>query len=146
VPAAAVPMPDNGEINRRIYGWKNLGNETQKKLDEMKSGSFIITSRYQIATELIYYTPSHTMAYPTVGRGRFVQFASDDMFIGKDALYVTELKRLELHRAKDACEKLEPAGNYTMVRNGKTVRRFTFLKCYNYKGGFLKFYGPKLKR
>lgn len=146
VPTAAVPMPDSGEINRRIYDWDMLALETQRKLDEMKPATFLATSRYQIATELIYYTPSHTMAYPVAGRGRFAQFASDDMFIGQDALYVTELKRLELDRAKASFEKVEPAGRYTMERNGKTVRRFIFLKCYNYKGGFLKFNGAEQKK
>ncbi len=135
----SVPMPDRGEINRRVYGYDGLGVDVGKKLEEMNEKTFIATSRYQIASLLRYYTPDHRDAYMTTDIGRFRYSGSDDELVGRDALYVTERKRLELERVKKYFDRVEAAGDYDIVRDGETVRRFVYYKCYNYRGGLIQF-------
>jgi len=132
------PMPQKHEISRRIYGWKTLGAEADKRLADMGGGAFIVANRYQISTLLSYYTAGHREAYITGGRGRFTYLGSALHLTGKNALYVSETGRTDLALLEPYFERIEPAGGLTVTRRGQLIREFVFFKCYNYRGGLIE--------
>ncbi len=133
-----LPMPQKYEISRRIYGWRMLADETDKRLKPLKEGAFILANRYQISTLLTYYTTGHVESYITNGKGRFGYLGSVTRLIGEDAVYVTETGRSDLARISGYFEKTEPAGKLRIVRQGELIREFRFFKCFNYKGGLIE--------
>ncbi len=133
-----LPMPQKYEISRRIFGWRALAAEADKRLKPLNKGAFILANRYQISSLLTYYSPGHTEAYITNGKNRFGYLGSIAHLIGKDAVYVTETQRSEAGRIARFFDRVEPAGKIRIVRRGELIREFEFYKCFNYKGGLIE--------
>ena len=133
-----LPMPQKYEISRRIYGWKILAAESDKRLPALGEGAFIVANRYQIATLLTFYTSGHREAYMTNGEGRFGYLGSLARLSGSNALYVTETSRDDIARVGAHFDRCEPSGQVRIERQGELIREFTFHACYNYRGGLIK--------
>ncbi len=133
-----LPMPKKYEISRRIFGWKILAAESDKRLDGLGEKAFIVTPRYQISTLLTFYTEGHREAYITNGKGRFGYLGSVDHLPGANALYVVETSRTNLKQISAHFDRVEPDGNVIIERRGELIREFSFFRCYNYKGGLIE--------
>ncbi|MDH5678150.1 MAG: glycosyltransferase family 39 protein [Nitrospinota bacterium] len=133
-----LPMPKKYEISRRIFGWRALAAESDRRLAELGANAFILANRYQISTLLTYYTKGHRPAYISNGKGRFGYLGSVEKLPGAPALYVTETGRDDIATIGRHFQRVEKDGFIRIERQGELIREFTFYKCYNYQGEFIR--------
>ena len=130
-----IPHPQRHEISRRVYGWKLLGS----RIDEVRKKeevSFLISNRHQITTLMTYYTTPNITAYVTgTNNRRFPFLPPPDSFVGKNAIYLTEMGRDRIKQIETLFDGVKPLGTVEIVRKGELIRRFTLYLCYNYRGG-----------
>lgn len=130
----SLPMSKKVDIEKRFYGWDELGMEATIKLHGMKGDTFIMTDWYHTASLLHYYIPARPEAFLISPHERFDYFSPGAFLKGRDALYVAETDRLQLESVMKRFGRVEPAGSYKVIRKGKFIQEFLFFKCYNYTG------------
>ncbi|MFQ5901936.1 MAG: glycosyltransferase family 39 protein [Thermodesulfobacteriota bacterium] len=123
----------------RLKGWEELGEETGIIYQEMleKGEVFILSDRYQIASELAFYIPEHPTTYNiNIGR-RMNQYDLWDGFYhlkGWDALYVKMHKGPINEKIKALFDRCIKAIPLKIERYGRTIKEFSVFGCYNFKG------------
>ncbi len=135
-------LPEKIDPSARLKGWKELGekvSEIKKELE--KSGKVVIFSdRYQISSELAFYTKEKPTVYCiNLGR-RMNQYdlwqSINSELNGKTVhgIYVVygikNEPELDVSSAFDRCT----SENFTAFKKGVKIRDYTIFKCYNFKG------------
>ncbi|MFQ5735700.1 MAG: ArnT family glycosyltransferase [Thermodesulfobacteriota bacterium] len=124
----------------RVTGWAELGD----RVSQVKAGmeaqggrTFIASDTYQITSELALYVKGHPVTYNfKVGGRRMNQY---DLWPGYD-----ELKGYNALYVKGGAVEIEPSVEaafercsrevFTMHRNGRVLKEFSFFRCYGFKG------------
>jgi undecaprenyl-diphosphatase len=132
------------EIPRRLgvdvpKGWRELGKEVSRIMYEMEPANhtFIFSDRYQITSELAFYTDKHYRTYcVNLGRrqNQYDYWPGFYQFIGSDAIYVKHGERAidpQIAQAFRSCKR-EPT--FRVIEDGKKIRVFSIFRCYEFKG------------
>lgn len=122
----------------RLRGWRELGRRVGEILQDGQSERmFIFSDRYQLASELAFYTPGNPRTYNVNLGRRLNQYdiwgglselqGSDGLFVrsGRDQLAP------EVAAAFNECTSLQPL---EVTRLGRTIRVFSFFRCRGFSG------------
>lgn len=140
-------LPSNLDPTSRIKGWRQLGAKVSEIKEELdKLGKVIIFSdRYQISSELAFYTKGHPKVY-CINLGRRMnqydlwepinsELERDRVVNGIFVVYGTlDKPPYEVSSAFSHCE----AEHFTSQRKGVKIRDYTIFRCFNFKGFNLK--------
>ena len=96
-------------------------------------GAFILSNRYQVASELAFYVPGNPVVY-NINLGRRMNqydiWGGLEGMVGMDGLYVS-WDREPPTRAFERCDGPQ---RVDILRGGRKVREFFIYKCYNFLG------------
>ncbi|MFQ5586337.1 MAG: glycosyltransferase family 39 protein, partial [Thermodesulfobacteriota bacterium] len=123
----------------KLQGWKEAGERVGAVYEETsrRGRTFILSDRYQIASELAFYVPGHPRIYNiNLGR-RMNQYDVWEGFYslkGWNVVYVEWQPgplNVTVQKLFDSCEAEPP---FNIVRQGNVIRRFYIYRCYGFKG------------
>lgn len=136
------PIP--GKLDRsarETTGWKELGLnvDTIRKSMPNPSNTFIFGFRYQIASELAFYTPGQpeTVSINRWNRPNVYDYwFTDDELRTKDAVGVTDRDpQGYLTKLNSVFDRVEQPVELKIVKKGKEIQSFYIFKAYGFKGG-----------
>lgn len=137
-----LPLP--GKLDRtarETTGWKELGANVDAILKTMPSpeNTFISGFRYQIASELAFYTPGQpeTVSINRWNRPNVYDYWSNDESLkNKDAVVVTDRDpQTYFSRLCTIFEKVDQPVEINTIVNGKEIQKFHIFRAYGFKGG-----------
>lgn len=140
-------LPANLDPLARLKGWRQLGQKVSEIKEELeKLGKVVIFSdRYQISSQLAFYTKGNPRVY-CINLGRRMnqydlwesinsELKGNSTVNGIFVVYGRiESPQDEVANAFDSCE----ASHFTSQRKGVKIRDYTIFKCFNFKGFELK--------
>jgi len=133
VPAAFDPT-------MRLRGWAALGQAVGAEIARMPEPgrTFVVASRYQVTSELAFYTPGRPPAYNfNLGR-RMNQYdlwpGPDAKHLGWDAVYVEEGRQPLDERVREAFERVDPPVVVTPRSGARAGRPFAMYRAYGFRG------------
>jgi 4-amino-4-deoxy-L-arabinose transferase-like glycosyltransferase len=144
------PVPT--ELDRtstEIQGWDKLGQEVGRVRQQMPdpAKTFLFGMRYQIASELAFYTPGQpdTVSINRWDRPNVYDYWNKDSdFIGFDAVGVTTNPNRYTSLLKQVFTKVDPPIKLDIYRKrpfaninsaGKPVKTYYLYRAYGFKGG-----------
>lgn len=94
--SVGVELPSKLDPTSRLQGWRELGQRVSDIHQAMsRSGpTFLLSDRYQIASEIMFYVPTHpkTLSIPIWRRmNQFDVWGGTEQVLGWNAIYVTDL-------------------------------------------------------
>ncbi len=124
----------------KLLGWQELGERAGTVYDKLaKSGvTFVLTDRYQIASELAFYMPGNPATYNVNFGRRMNQYdlwPGFYSFTGQNALYVEWQEGPLRAEVKDMFASCDAGERVKIVRDGEFIRLFKLYSCYGFKGG-----------
>lgn len=130
-------LPPSKDPSRRLKGWKELGQVVTAKAQALagKGNYFIVSDKYQTASELAFYVRGNPVTYCANAGRRMNQYdlwpGFEDLR-GYHALYVTPEDSMapSFQSAFESCRKEEIA----ITIKGKKVNTFRIFECYNFRG------------
>lgn len=137
-----IPLP--GKLDRsarETTGWKELGTDVDSMRKSMPdpSKTFIFGFRYQIASELAFYTPGQpeTVSINRWNRPNVYDYwFRDEDLLGKDAVGVTDREpQAYLTRLRSVFERVEEPVELKIMTREKEIQTFYIFKAYGFKGG-----------
>ncbi|MEN2995293.1 MAG: glycosyltransferase family 39 protein [Thermodesulfovibrio sp.] len=136
-------LPQNVDPSSRLKGWKELGEKVSEiKKDLEKEGKVIIFSdRYQISSELAFYTKDKPTVY-CINLGRRMnqydlwQSINNELNSLKAVHGVYVVYGWKDSPEDDVSSAFEKcvAKYFTVYKKGVKIRDYTIFKCYNFKG------------
>jgi hypothetical protein len=132
-------LPPRQDPTTRLRGWAELGRAVGAAVEAMPDPgrTFLASDRYQIASELAFYTPGPPPAY-TFNLGRRLNqydfWDGPETRLGWDAVYVKEGRRPLGARVQDAFERVDPPTVVEIKRGEQIVRVFTLHRGYGFRG------------
>ncbi len=132
---------------KRLMGWKELGQKISEVSREMSSNGpyFIFSDRYQISSEIAFYTDGNPITYCADFGRRMNQYDIWKGFhdlVHYNAIFVTinDMKsERKLRQIFRDCEKEV----FDIKRNGRFLNRYFIYKCFDFRGmekkGFRRF-------
>lgn len=132
-------LPPRLDPTARLRGWAELGAAAARLRSAMpRPGStFLLSSRYQIASELAFYVPGHPPAYNlNLGRrlNQYDLWDGPETRLGWDAIYVEEGSRPLDDRVAQAFEHVEPPVVLEIRRSGRVTRTFVLHRAHGFRG------------
>ncbi len=79
-------------VSKRLRGWPQLGQAVGQALRTAPDGTFLVSDRYQISSELAFYVPGHPRVYnANLGRrmNQYDLWGGWEALRGRDGLFVT---------------------------------------------------------
>ncbi len=123
----------------KLLGWQEVGERAgvvYGKLSE-KGPAFVLSDRYQIASELAFYMPGNPVTYNANFGRRMNQYDLWPGFhglVGQNALYVEWQEgplRSELSEMFASCDTGQ---RVEIVRDSEPIRLIMLYSCYDFKG------------
>jgi undecaprenyl-diphosphatase len=132
-------LPPRLDPTTRLRGWAELGQAVGAAVESMPDPrrTFLVSDRYQIASELAFYTPESPPAYNfNLGRrlNQYDFWEGPETRLGWDAVYVKEGRRPLDARVRDAFERVDPATIVEIRRGERVVRVFSLHRGYGFRG------------
>jgi len=142
-PVVKAP-PRRWDPSFRLRDGQAIGQRVSELLAKMPPGTFVISDKYQQASQMAFYVKGQPKTYclgPYIqdleGRDRLSQFniwpdrdLSQPALRGRDAVFVghppADLKRV--------FERVEPLPDMPIVFHGRTLREQKIVLCYGFKG------------
>ncbi len=132
-----VPIPPAKDPTSQLYGWRILGERINEVARSMEPGKeiFLLTPRYHLVGEGMFYTQAKFPAYQWDAPGRINHLSvTNAPAAGSQAIFFTEDGNdlpAGLAPLFDSCERLEPL---VILRNSSPARVHPFWKCSGFKG------------
>lgn len=130
-------LPLKADPTSRLKGWRTLGAAVGALTAQMPAPPFLLSDRYQISSELAFYTPGQPQSYSVnLGRRQNQYDVWDGLpaLAGRDAVYVqleTPGLPQPLQLAFESCTQGEPV----VIRDaGRELRRFYLFRCTRFSG------------
>jgi len=127
---------------RETTGWKELGSNVEAIRTKMPSpdNTFIFGFRYQIASELAFYTPGQpeTVSINKWNRPNVYDYwFKDETLKGKDAVGVTDREpQAYLARLHTVFDRVDQPVELNIISKGKEeIQTFYIFRAYGFKGG-----------
>jgi undecaprenyl-diphosphatase len=132
-------LPLRLDPTTRLRGWAELGHAVRATIDGMPdpARTFLVSSRYQITSELAFYVPGRPPAYNfNLGRrlNQYDFWEGPDSRLGWDAVYVEEgVHRIDT-RVRAAFTRVDPPIVLEITREGQVIRMFSLYRAYRFLG------------
>jgi 4-amino-4-deoxy-L-arabinose transferase-like glycosyltransferase len=137
--AERLGLPPRLDPTTRLKGWRELGAAVTALRGRMPAPerTFLVSDRYQIASELAFYVEGHPPAY-NVNLGRRLNqydfWEGPDARRGWDAIYVREGAGELDDRIAAAFERTDGPLVIEVRREGRPVRVFALYQGYSFRG------------
>jgi hypothetical protein len=100
--------------------------------------TFLLASRYQVASELAFYVAGHPPTY-NINLGRRLNqydfWEGPESRLGWDGIYVEDgVPGAPDARVQGAFERVGAPLVVEVTRRGRMVRQFTMFRCYRFRG------------
>jgi hypothetical protein len=134
-----LDLPRRLDPTARLRGWAELGRTAGATVQGMPDPgrTFVASSRYQVTSELAFYTPGRPSAYNfNLGRrlNQYDFWEGPDSRIGWDAVYVEEGTRPLDRRVRAAFERVDPPIVLEITRGDSVIRTFSLHRAYGFRG------------
>jgi undecaprenyl-diphosphatase len=134
-----LDLPRWADPTRRLRGWAELGRAIGMTLERMPDPqrTFLVSNRYQVASEVAFYTPGHPPAYNfNLGRrlNQYDFWEGPDSRLGWDAVYVEEGTHPLDERVRAAFERVDPPIVLEVRRGEPAIRVFSLHRGYGFRG------------
>jgi undecaprenyl-diphosphatase len=99
--------------------------------------TFLVSDRYQVASELAFYTPGRPPTYNlNLGRrlNQYDFWEGPDRHVGWDAIFVKEGLRPVDERLREAFERVDPPVVVEIRRGDRVIRAFALYRGYGFRG------------
>jgi undecaprenyl-diphosphatase len=131
-------LPPRLDPTLRLRGWRQLGETVGTLRAGMPAPdrTFLVSDRYQVTSELAFYTPGHPPAYNfNLGRrlNQYDLWPGPEAHAGWDAIYVQEGAREPDPRARAAFDRWGPPAPVEVRLAGRVVRRFTAYPAFGFR-------------
>jgi undecaprenyl-diphosphatase len=122
-----------------LQGWRELGPVADRVYTDLKKEgpAFVMSDRYQIATELAFYMPSRPMTYNINLNRRMNQFDIWEGFTefkGYNAVYVEWVPGPLTEKVSGLFDRCEPEPPLEIEVEGRIVKTFYIYRCYGFAG------------
>jgi dolichyl-phosphate-mannose-protein mannosyltransferase len=134
-----IGLPPELDPTTRLRGWEELGARVSAVRRQMPAPdrTFLVSDRYQIASELAFYAEGRPATY-NVNLGRRLNqydfWEGPDSRRGWDAIFVQEGTGGLDHRVAEAFERTEGPILVEVRRGDRAVRRFTLYRGFGFRG------------
>jgi len=161
---AASPNRISASKQAERFGWRELGQEVERRRDEMASarvarglppdeppgkGVFVICGEYGLAAATAFYTPSQMSTHLWAARrthGENYRFWDDFATLkGQDGLYVSKREDGALAAKATLGKRFREVGDVERLPvkvKGQEVRSFFFIRCLGFDGRTPDFRAP----
>jgi 4-amino-4-deoxy-L-arabinose transferase-like glycosyltransferase len=130
-------FPPNADPLGRLKGWRALARAVDTRAVEMPQPPFFISDRYQISSELAFYTTGQPHTYNVNLGRRLNQYDLWDglpTLAGQDAIYV-QPESAELPQPLRAAFQTCGAGQAVIIEEqGRELKRFYLFQCLGFSG------------
>jgi hypothetical protein len=130
-----IPWPEGANPLKKLTGWKQIGAEVSRLVEETDKPLFILADYYMIASELAFYTAGRPTTYCiNLGR-RMDQYDIWPGFqnrIGENAIYVRTGEMPD--DLATAFERIEKHPIHAHDRFGRVIKTLYAYQCYNFRG------------
>ena len=123
----------------RLRGWAELGRTVGATIEQMPAPrqTFLVSGRYQVVSELAFYTPGRPPAYNfNLGRrlNQYDFWEGPDSRLGWDAVYVEEGTYPLDTRVQAAFARVDPPIVLEIRRGERVIRVFSLHRAYGFRG------------
>jgi undecaprenyl-diphosphatase len=134
-----LPLSPRLDPTTRLRGWAELGRTVASTLATMPdpSRTFLVSSSYQITSELAFYVPGGPPAYNfNLGRrlNQYDFWEGPDSRLGWDAVYVEEGAYPINARVQAAFTRVDPPIVLEITRGDQVIRVFRVYRAYGFLG------------
>jgi undecaprenyl-diphosphatase len=134
-----LDLPRGLDPTRRLRGWAELGRAVGRTVERMPhpQRTFLVSDRYQVTSELAFYTPGRPPAYNfNLGRrlNQYDFWEGPDSRLGWDAVYVAEGAHPLDERVLAAFERVDPPIVLEVRQGAQVIRAFSLHRGYGFRG------------
>jgi 4-amino-4-deoxy-L-arabinose transferase-like glycosyltransferase len=134
-----LDLPRQLDPATRLRGWAELGRAVGMAVEGMPDPrqTFLGSNRYQVASELAFYTPGRPPAYNfNLGRrlNQYDFWEGPDSRLGWDAVYVEEGAHPLDGRVRAAFARVDPPIVVEIRRGERVIRVFSLHRSYGFRG------------
>ncbi len=134
VDAIGVDLPPKADPTRRLQGWRELGEAVGRLLRERGGDPplFLVSDRYQIASELAFYVPGQPRVFNlNLGRrlNQYDIWGGLETLRGQDILFVTYDDGEAPPEIRGACKRVEKAEVVRTFHRGRPAHTFSIFHC-----------------
>lgn len=124
-------------VSKRLRGWPELGEAVGGLLREGPGAPFLVSDRYQIASQLAFHVPGQPRVY-NVNLGRRMNqydlWGGWEELAGRDGLFVTYGRMDPPPAVAQAFERVTQLRVVPIHDRGKHLRDFTVIRGENFQG------------
>jgi len=133
-----IDIPSRIDMTRRLHGWKELGLALGRTLQEVEGKEvFLMSDRYQIASELAFYVPGQPRVY-NINLGRRMNqydiWGGLGALRGRDAFFVIDGEWDAPPSVREACDTIRKVQVVKTFQRGQPGQRFAIFRCGRYRG------------
>ena len=134
-----LDLPRRLDPTARLRGWAELGRAVGITVERMPDPrrTFLVSSRYQVTSELAFYVPGRPPAYNfNLGRrlNQYDFWEGPDSRLGWDAVYVEEGADELDRRVRAAFARVDPPIVLEITRGERVIRVFSLHRAYGFRG------------
>jgi undecaprenyl-diphosphatase len=134
-----LDLPRRLDPTARLRGWAELGRAVGLTVEGMPdpARTFLVSNRYQVASELAFYVPGRPPAYNfNLGRrlNQYDFWEGPDSRLGWDAVYVEEGANQLDPRVRAAFTQVDPPVVLQVTRGQRVIRVFSLHRAYGFRG------------
>ena len=136
-----LPLPRRVDIAARFQGWRELGEEVTRHLTAGRGlgPPFLVSDRYQIASELAFYVDGQPRVFNANFGRRFNQYdlwagLDDPTLRGRDALFVSYGDQGTPPRLAAAFARVEKVQILRLYRRRHLAQTFQIFRGHDFRG------------
>jgi undecaprenyl-diphosphatase len=134
-----LDLPRRLDPTARLRGWSDLGRAVGMTVERMPdpTRTFLVSNRYQVASELAFYVPGRPPAYNfNLGRrlNQYDFWEGPDARRGWDAVYVEEGTNPLDMRVRAAFARVDPPVVLQITHGDRVIRVFSLHRAYGFRG------------
>lgn len=137
--ALGVNIPADKFPTSRLRGWRELGKEMTRLLDEVgREHTFIISYKRDYVSELAFYMEGHPKVYTLNLSGRIESqydlWEGYEDKIGFNALYITKLDRRPPDNFASAFARVEEIKRVKIYEGSDLINGYSIFYCQGFRG------------
>ena len=124
-------------VARRLRGWPELGQAVGEVMREGPRPPFLMSDRYQIASELAFYVPGQPRVFnPNLGRrmNQYDLWGGWETLHGRDGLFVAYGTSETPPALREAFAEVELIRQVPILDGGRQLRTFTIFRGRDFRG------------
>jgi undecaprenyl-diphosphatase len=134
-----LDLPGRLDPTLRLRGWAELGRAVNAAVEGMPDPrrTFVASNRYQVTSELAFYTPGQPPAYNfNLGRrlNQYDFWEGPESRLGWDGVYVEEGAYPLDPRVRAAFDRIDPPLVLEITRGARVIRTFSLHRAYGFRG------------